>query len=603
MQRRFRNQTDRIVDQVGPRHVLVVTQLGDLVPNGDKTFGALPGWRTRREIHAMLRTMIAAVVVVVLTLQTASAKESRFVKIVTAAETVVIAEAVDSRSNEGTTNVTQITFRVEQTLTGPHRVLLLLEFFAGTVEVGDRAVLFVSGESSGGVRQHSHFPINRSPDGIEYVTLDDRRAFSAVDQIGSPIMASAVALPTMSLDAFGAEITRLLRRRKAPASAGDVSVDTIPTSVVDPAITLLDVPFPVIPFPPRDQTLNFFLSLESEYRDTLRRSRTNQGFVDAEGSAVWFPEWLRYVLNQCSVMEAANRVLMQIRGRGTQPVCGTVPAGAINFPPRDQSLDFLNTLDTLYRDELNRTVELSYIDLEGKAVWLQEYLRYRVNGCGEQEALQKVLSQIRTGVIEPICGPLTTFGPGQHLVGTDIAAGRYFSDPVKGCSWERLSGFGGTLSDVIANEYIGYDAPQEIVDILPSELAFGTDGQCGTWFDTPRGGASPTSIRPGNWLVGSQVVPGTYRTQAMRGCSWERLRDFTGEYGAIIANDRVPFDGQQFVTISGSDVGFQTDLQCGTWTRVSLLSAVQPSRQSPEDIRRNWELNRRQHDAAASDGQ
>ena len=234
----------------------------------------------------MVRTMIAAVVVVVLTLQTASAKESRFVKIVTAAETVVIAEAVDSRSNEGTTNVTQITFRVEQTLTGPHRVLLLLEFFAGTVEVGDRAVLFVSGESSGGVRQHSHFPINRSPDGIEYVTLDDRRAFSAVDQIGSPIMASAVALPTMSLDAFGAEITRLLRRRKAPASAGDVSVDTIPTSVVDPAITLLDVPFPVIPLPPRDQTFNFFLSLESEYRDTLRRSRTNQGFVDAEGSAV-----------------------------------------------------------------------------------------------------------------------------------------------------------------------------------------------------------------------------------------------------------------------------------------------------------------------------
>ena len=154
---------------------------------------------------------------------------------------------------------------------------------------------------------------------------------------------------------------------------------------------------------------NFFLGLENEYRDTLGRQRNNQGFVNAEGSAVWFPEWLRYVLNECSVTEATNRVFMQIRGQGIQPVCGMIAPGIINFPPRNQSLDFLNTLDTFYRDELNRAVELSYIDLEGKAVWLQEYLRYRVNGCGDTPSTERVFQQIRGGGIPPLCRT-ETFG-------------------------------------------------------------------------------------------------------------------------------------------------------------------------------------------------
>lgn len=81
------------------------------------------------------------------------------------------------------------------------------------------------------------------------------------------------------------------------------------------------------------------------------------------------------------------------------------------------------------------------------------------------------------------------------------------------------------------------------------------------------------------------------------GCYWERLRDFTGNLSGIITNDFVPDDGQQFVTISGSDVGFQTVDEWGTWTRVSTLSEVRPSRQSPNDIRRNWELNRSQSGA------
>ena len=539
----------------------------------------------------MIKTLAAAVAVAVaLTSQTANAQT--FADTVDAAETIVTAEAVDQRTERA--NVLMVTFRVEHTFKGAARVLLQLEFFEGTVKVGDRAVLFVSdGTGSLVAGLKDSFPIATAPDGTEYVTLDDRRAFSAVDQIDSPILVSTAPVLTMTLDAFGAEIARLLHLGTAGiASAIRASVTIVRPAAVDPPVTLPDVVFPVIPFPPRDQTFNFFLALENEYRDTLNRQQNNLGFVDPEGSAVWFPEWLRYVLNQCTPVEATNRVLMQIRGQGIQPVCGVVAPGTINFPPRNESLDFLTVLDTFYRDDLNRGVTLSFIDLEGKAVWLQEYLRYRVNGCSDSEALQRVLSQIRTGQIQPLCGPLTTFGQGVHLVGTDIASGRFFSDPVRGCFWQRLSGFGGTLSDVIANNFISHDALQEIVDILPSDLAFSTDADCRTWYDTPRGGASPTSIRQGNWLVGSQVVPGTYRTQAMVGCYWERLRDFTGEFGAVIANDFIPDAGQQFVTISDSDVGFQTDDECGTWTRVNALSEALSSRQLPDDIRRNWELNR-----------
>lgn len=179
--------------------------------------------------------------------------------------------------------------------------------------------------------------------------------------------------------------------------------DSLALDDIQGALTLYGVVVTGIPFPPRDQVLDFFLNLENEYRDTLGRQQNNSGNVNAEGSAVWFPEWLGYVLNDCSATEAATRVLLQIETGARQPVCGVVDSGVINFPPRNLSLDFLNTLDDFYRDDLNETAPDSYIDLEGKAVWLQEYLRYRVNGCNNQESTDRVFQQIRGGGTAPIC--------------------------------------------------------------------------------------------------------------------------------------------------------------------------------------------------------
>ena len=462
--------------------------------------------------------------------------------------------------------------------------------------IGDRGVLFVSpalasrpltGEA------FRWFPINRGPDGTEYVTLPNRGAFSSLDQIDTPVTVSVEPLAPMTVPDFGAAVGELITNRATTtiiASVFRVGTDAGRRfGFGDPRM----VEMTVIPFPPRDQTLNFFLTLEDTYRDTLGRPQDNQGFVDAEGSAVWFPEWLRYVLNQCTVTEASNRVLMQIRGQGIQPVCGSAPAGVINFPPRNQSLDFLSTLDAFYRDELNRTVQLSHIDLEGKAVWLQEYQRYRVNTCSHSQAQQRVLSQIATGIIAAICGPANSFTAGTYLVGTDIVSGRFYSNPSYGCYWKRISGLSGAFADIITNEFIGHDAGQEVVDIMPTDLAFSTDSDCRTWtLDSPVAVASTTTITQGRWLVGSQVSAGTYKADTTGGCYWERLRKFSGETGSsTIANDFVRDAGQQFVTIAGSDLGFYTDDDCGTWT---LLPAISERLSRSVDLERNYELDRRQ---------
>ncbi|MFN8061866.1 MAG: DUF3761 domain-containing protein [Vicinamibacterales bacterium] len=90
------------------------------------------------------------------------------------------------------------------------------------------------------------------------------------------------------------------------------------------------------------------------------------------------------------------------------PVPGEIGPSAIAFPPRNEPFDFRQQLESKYRDQLRRGSAQSFVDLEGDIVWTQEYLRYRLNGCGHSEAVARVLLQIDTGVIQPTCGTSTT---------------------------------------------------------------------------------------------------------------------------------------------------------------------------------------------------
>lgn len=196
-------------------------------------------------------------------------------------------------------------------------------------------------------------------------------------------------------------------------------------------------------------------------------------------------------------------------------------------------------------------------------------------------------------------GARKKFGPGQYRVNTEIAPGRYYSDPTDGCYFERQKGLGGTLDDIITNEFIAYDAGQWIVDIKPTDLAFQTDDDCGIWYNTPRAGAQAT-ITPGMWLVGPQIRSGTYRAATSPGCYWERLRNFSNTIGGVIANNFVSGGGARSVSIRTSDLGFDSDDDCGVWVRTgssgsgSAELSVPAQEQTEADIQRNRELQQRQ---------
>jgi hypothetical protein len=164
--------------------------------------------------------------------------------------------------------------------------------------------------------------------------------------------------------------------------------------------------------------------------------------------------------------------------------------------------------------------------------------------------------------------PRTSFGSGQYRVGTDIPAGRYYADIGNGCHFQRVRAFGGAPSDAIVDVVINFDAGQWIVDLLSTDAGFVTDANCGFWFTTPRRGLS-AAITPGLWITGAQITPGTYRAEnAIQGCYWQRLSSFTGAIDATIASAIVTSPGVQLVAIAGTDAGFSTNVECGTWTRV-----------------------------------
>lgn len=80
----------------------------------------------------------------------------------------------------------------------------------------------------------------------------------------------------------------------------------------------------------------------------------------------------------------------------------TVPT--VNFPPRNETLDFTAELNKLYKTEGNRPETPGiHVDMEGLAVWQQEYLRRRVNGESHASAQTAVLNEIRKiwGLLPP----------------------------------------------------------------------------------------------------------------------------------------------------------------------------------------------------------
>lgn len=160
--------------------------------------------------------------------------------------------------------------------------------------------------------------------------------------------------------------------------------------------------------------------------------------------------------------------------------------------------------------------------------------------------------------------PATNFGDGNYVVGTDIQAGTYrtrVGSP--GCYYARLSGFSGSMGEILANN--NTDAPA-IITISASDKGFNTSN-CGTWTqDLSEITSSQTSFGDGIFIVGTDMQPGTYRSTGSTGCYYARVSGFSGTNGQILANDNT--DTSAVVTILASDKGFVSS-NCGTWTKIN----------------------------------
>jgi len=164
--------------------------------------------------------------------------------------------------------------------------------------------------------------------------------------------------------------------------------------------------------------------------------------------------------------------------------------------------------------------------------------------------------------------PKPGFGPGTYVVGTDIAPGIYRANPASGCYWERLSGFGGSIGEIIANDFYSGVFRSALVSIAPSDVGFSPNSKCGFWTsDLSPVTASPTAdFGGGQYIVGTDIAPGTWRATGGSGCYWERRRGHGGTLSEIIANDFT--NTPPIVAIAAADVGFHADPDCGTWTKI-----------------------------------
>jgi hypothetical protein len=162
---------------------------------------------------------------------------------------------------------------------------------------------------------------------------------------------------------------------------------------------------------------------------------------------------------------------------------------------------------------------------------------------------------------------VVTFGGGDLIVGADVQPGTYRTRTAQSfCYWERVSGFGGSLDEIIAN---GTGSGYFTVTIGAADAGFSSSG-CGTWSADLSAVANPAGpiTEDGVYIVGTDVAPGTWRSLGGGGfgCYAARLSGFGGTLNEVISND-IATEGGLIITIAPSDIGFEST-GCGTWEKV-----------------------------------
>lgn len=105
--------------------------------------------------------------------------------------------------------------------------------------------------------------------------------------------------------------------------------------------------------------------------------------------------------------------------------------------------------------------------------------------------------------------------------------------------------------------------PQPTATVQPTEVPPTATPLPPTATPTPTVTPDPNLIRPGTYLVGTEIRPGLYHGRAGEGmlesCYWARLKDTSGSLDSILANDNAV--GPFYVQILDGDYALKTDCE------------------------------------------
>ncbi len=214
------------------------------------------------------------------------------------------------------------------------------------------------------------------------------------------------------------------------------------------------------------------------------------------------------------------RVMTQIDGGVAGGVCGSPPEGLILFPSRADSLQFRRELETKYQ-QMGRGLQSTFVDQEGAVIWIQEYLRYRVNSCDHATAASKVFSQIDGGPVPATCFVACVYGLLPTAATIDIHAGQ---PVVPGAARSRRLRLAGQQRRVVA-DVPGRHAHRQRPATFPYSVAQnnGTSERTGrirfTWAG---GGTTFTVTQRGIPFVASFTMFDPFKTTAPTTECWIR---------------------------------------------------------------------------------
>jgi hypothetical protein len=145
---------------------------------------------------------------------------------------------------------------------------------------------------------------------------------------------------------------------------------------------------------PGDEVVRLHARLETIYRDDLSRAAVASP-LSAAAASESIIRYLSYRVAGCSHDEATSKLRDEIAGANPLRLCRRGYLATYDLPPPHETLSLRMDLERFTSPAGNPGTQLTHVDAEGQAVWVQEYARLRRGGQTESEATELLRAAIR----------------------------------------------------------------------------------------------------------------------------------------------------------------------------------------------------------------